>query len=109
MPIDIIFDKLKYPVRPRSKEFSTHRFYKDEKVTLGKATSLIDLSDDIKIMFTGVKPITTDRVDERNLKFCKYLNLSFVSIAIIDTKYLINLYILILSGTNLRTLNTMHL
>ena len=70
--------------------FSTTDKFKAEKVSLGWDT-WVTMNDGTEIKFHDSIMKTADRIDERNLVYCKYLNLRSSSIINLDTKHLGNL------------------
>ena len=47
--------------------------------------------------------------DERNLMYCKYLNLCESSVACVDATYLINLQVLVIMSSDIRVIDLANL
>ena len=86
----------------------TSNKYKVENISYGIEIEVI-LSDYDRINF-DTNVITATRIDERNLVFCKYLSLfEACTITYLDTKYLINLRVLVINKTSITCIETVSL
>ena len=85
--------------------------YKSENVSYGVEGSgswgKIVLKDGSGIVFTQNRKYNTiTQIDERNLVYCKYFNLQYVTnLKKIDLTYLQNLIVLIIWGSGIRVIN----
>ena len=79
--------------------------YKVQKVSYGFRVSP-ELQDGSKIKFDNNNIVRSTRIDERNLKFCLYLNLRDASITSLDTTWLGALRVLILWDVKIDSINT---
>ena len=60
-----------------------------------------NLSNATQVKFNENKLSVLKRIDERNLIYCKYLNLGYSSIMHLETTYLEALVVLILTNCNI--------
>ena len=72
--------------------------FKELQVNFGVefTTETMKFNDGSTITFTDNKLENTDRIDERNLVYCQYLNLRESSIIDLCTLHLVNLRVLML-------------
>ena len=84
--------------------YDTRDQYKLEIVSFGWDDT-VTLDDGIEIYFENNLITSNARFDERNLFYCKYLNIQCSSITELDTIYLSNLEVLILNETKIDYLN----
>ena len=98
----------KMPLKSTGHILDTQNVYKKQKISYGfwyKGQDLY-LSDGTQITFDSNKLHIASRFDERNLVFCKQLNLQNSSITSVDTTYLSSLCVLILYRTRIDALST---
>ena len=79
--------------------------YKIEKVSYGYSCS-VKLYDGSDVVFDDNVLRNFTRIDERNLKFCLYLNLRFASITSLDTTWFGELRVLILWNVKINSINS---
>ena len=85
------------PVKAPTIMHDTSNMYKTEKVNYGhNACGTINLTDGTSVSFSSSALKNVSRIDERNLVFCKYLDLGNSTITHLDTAYLTSLRILVL-------------
>ena len=87
---------------------NTQDKYKLQNVSYGSAFTA-HLVDETEIEFVANRLTTAARVEERNLKYCLYLNLYNASITELDTSHLSSLLVLTLPFCEIKDLNTSNL
>ena len=63
------------------------------------------MPDGTKITFVHNQLTGSERLDERNLRFCKYLNLQYSSITSLDVAYMPDLELLVLCNTKIKKID----
>ena len=77
-----------------------------KNVSYGDDLGTIELNSGYILDFDDNRIIYAVNIDARNLSYCRYLNLAFSSICYIDTEYLANLLVLVVSNSDIYILNT---
>ena len=93
------------PVKSPPRVYDTQNMYKRKTVSYGYPHDLT-LPNGTVITFESNALKNFKRVDERNLIFCKHLNLEQCSVNILDTVHLRGLRVLILSYQSITVLDT---
>ena len=104
-PVQPVVPPLVLPVKANAGSHDTQDMYKVQNVSYGYGWT-VELVDGTKIQFARNILTTATSVDERNLKYCIYLNLRDSSIEKLDTTHLTGLLVLILAGCKISELCT---
>ena len=84
--------------------FDTSNYAQEEMINLGNSRPILAINEGVDLVFSVGVLVTFSRIDERNLKKCKYLNLTGSSVTNLETMYFVNLIVLILANTGISTL-----
>ena len=92
------------PAKVSAGIYDTSEMYKKENVSYGWGHPHT-MSDGKSIIFADNELKDSARLDERNLQYCKYLNLYRTSLTRLDCSYLVNLELLVLTGSNIKNID----
>ena len=98
------------PIKPHSPNiYDTSADYRKQRISYGKLYYGDQIWSSINVDFDDNELTEYVSLEEKNLVFCKFLNLGYSSITQLDTKELATLCVLVLKNTGVQVLQAENL